>query len=353
MSCVIWWILRDLRLSDNPTLQAALENYCDLVPLFILDHSLLQFSSARNTFLFSCLVALDEALCTKGSRLILRTGELVEVFTKLHAETSFTRIYTQTDYSPYALKRDEQVSQVFSMTQIPGLTIYPPPSVHKPDGSPYKKYTPYRNSWLALPRQTMTLPAPEYFPPCPDIPSDSLPGFKQSPLFPAGEDFARERLKKFAREDIYQYSHLRNLLDLDKTSRISPYLKFGLLSIHAALHTANKSMVNAQNPEEKTNCQTWMDELIGREFFYQIMFHHPQVMNGALDNSFRKFPWNDAEKDFSSWKTGLTGYPIVDAGMRQLNEYGWMYYQARMITASFLVKDLLVDWQQGEQYFRQ
>jgi len=353
MSCVIWWIHCDLRLSDNPTLHAALENHCDVVPLFILENKLVQLSSARNLFLFSCLAALDKELCTKGSRLIIRSDDPVEVFTKLLAETSFSKVYTQTDYSPYALKREKEVSKKFSVTQIPGLTIYPPQSVLKTDGSPYKKYTPYRNSWLALPREMRTLPSQEYLPACPDIPSDSLPDFKQSSLFPAGEDFAQERLKKFAREDIYQYSHIRNRLDLDKTSRISPYLKFGLISIHTALHTAIKSMVNAENPEERTNCQTWIDELIWREFYYQIMFHHPQVMNGAFDKSIEKFPWNNSEKDFVSWKTGLTGYPIVDAGMRQLNEHGWMHNRARMITASFLVKDLLINWQQGEEYFRQ
>lgn len=341
-----------MRLADNPTLQAALENHYDIVPLFILDQKLLQFSPNRNSYLFACLTALDNDLHARGSCLILRTGAPIEVFSQLQTETSFSKIFSQTDFSPYALKRDREVSQLFEHTRIPGVTIYSPQSVMKSDGNPYHKFTPYRNAWMALPREKRAFSIPEVFPACPDIRSESIPASNFSSSFPTKEFSASQKLYYFLKENIYHYSLIRNRMDLDKTSHLSPLLKFGLLSVQTVMQKALEAKEHAQNSLETANCQTWIDELIWRDFYYQIMFHHPQVLRESFNPTFRAIPWNESERDINSWQTGLTGYPIVDAGMRQLNQTGWMHNRARMITASFLVKDLLINWQEGEKYFK-
>jgi len=348
----IWWIRRDLRLTDNQALLRALEGSHQVIPLFILDPYLLGISPERSSFLFACLRDLDKNLKMRGSRLIIREGSPVEVFSALNTECKFAGIFSQEDYSPYSIKRDNEIIDLFPLKLVSGLTLFPPGAVKKSDGNPYQKFTPFRNAFIAIPRGILSIEIPKNLPPCPNIPSKGIENRDKGSLLSVGETFAHKILQDFVRQDIYKYSYFRDRVDLDKTSHLSPYLKFGLLPINQAFQAALKAADRSQNSEERESCQIWVDELVWREFYYQIMFHHPHVIRGSFHEEMSNFPWNDSDRDYASWKNGETGYPIVDAGMRQLNQLGWMHNRTRMITASFLVKDLLINWQKGEGYFR-
>ena len=355
----IWWIRRDLRLADNLALNEARKGAGALVPLFILDpHLLKQPAPSRKAFLFEGLRRLDEDLQRMGNRLVVRSGDPLDVLRRVVAESGAQRIYAVEDYSPYALQRDEHIGRVLPLTLQPGVTVRHPASVAKPDGSPYTVYTPFSKAWKALTltagNSTLeTLPAPEYLPGSIPLDSESLPEDEPPELFPAGEAEARRRLEHFCEDLVYAYAEDRNRLDLEGTSALSPYLRFGMLSPRQALNAALESRVSAGDPQALKGVDTWINELVWREFYIAILYHFPHVLKTAFNPSLRNVPWRDAPQDLQAWKAGLTGYPVVDAGMRQLAGTGWMHNRARMIVASFLVKDLLVNWQDGERWFMQ
>jgi deoxyribodipyrimidine photo-lyase len=350
----LWWVRRDLRLSDNPTLCAALASGV-VVPVFIVDPQLQRVTpEQRWAFLREGLNALEESLIARGSRLVMRTGRPVEVLQSLLMETGAEAIYAEEDFTPYARGRDARVAAQLPLRLVHGQTVHHPAAVRKPDGNPYTVFTPYSRAWQALlPAELVCLPAPGAFPPTPEIFSEPIAPGSQRPLFPAGEAEALRRLREFIGQSILSYGAARDRLDMDGTSSLSPYIHFGMISLRTCADAALRLLRGAATEGERKSVQLWLNELVWREFYIQIIYHFPHAARGAYNPTLAHIPWRDDEKDFATWREGMTGVPVVDAGMRQLAETGWMHNRARMIVASFLVKDLLIDWRQGERWFMQ
>ncbi len=355
MKSVIWWIRRDVRLEDNPALQASLQTGLPVILLFILDPNLLQDPpTQRQSFLFQALQNLDEALHQLGNRLLICRGNPLKVLQQIMQEIPVDAIFAEEDYSPYAITRDTQIQNALPLKLVLGLVIHHPLQVLKADGTPYTIFTPFSKVWKALLKNVITYPSPENLP-SPDhpLPGISLPETIALSYFPASTSEANHRLEIFIQGPIFEYSQGRNLLDQPGTSTLSPYLRFGLLSIRTAYQAALKALESAILAEEKKGVETWINELIWREFYISILYNFPNVLQEAFYQHRRNIPWRYEPDELNAWQNGLTGYPVVDACMRQLNETGWMHNRGRMIVASFLTKDLLHNWQLGEGYFMQ
>jgi deoxyribodipyrimidine photo-lyase len=350
----IWWIRRDIRLADNPALDSALKQG-GVIPVFILDPQLLSRSPGiRQHFLFGGLAELDSELKKRGSGLVIRHGDPELALFNLMTSTGANAIYAEEDFTPYARARDEKIASALPLILVPGQTVHHPGAVRKPDGKPYTVFTPFSKTWKALLPPTLEpLPAPTSFPVIQLPGSEPLPGFETSPFFPPGEKEALRRLGQFANSiinhsPITNYHETRNRLDLDGTSALSPYIRFGMISLRQAAHAARLLTFNLR---PSTGTETWLNELIWREFYISILYHFPQVAKTAFNPALANIPWRNNPGEFDAWKHGQTGVPVVDAGMRQLLATGWMHNRARMIVASFLVKDLLINWQWGERWF--
>lgn len=357
MSTVIWWIRRDLRLFDNPALHLAQQQGERIIPLFILDPALQNSPTVgerRKSFLHEGLAVLDQQLRAIGSQLIIRAGRPFEVLPAIFQESQASLVVAQMDVSPYAQERDKLLSQLLPIQWTAGVGIRPVELVLKDDNQPYTVFTPYKKKWFSYPPLSKNdlHPAPTQLAP-PGL-SNLLPIVTQtSALFPAGEPTGRGRLTQFVRSQLLAYADQRDFVDLDGTSSLSPYLRFGMVSPREAAVLALEAQAAAESEPSRKGAETWLSELIWREFYLQILFHFPHVQRGAFRPEYNAIPWRNDPAEFEAWCQGQTGYPIVDAGMRQLNQTGWMHNRARMITASFLVKDLLINWQWGEKYFMQ
>ena len=364
MTTAIWWIRRDLRLADNQALSAALDHAERVVPVFVLDPVLLnsdRVGDKRVAFLFGGLGQLDADLRARGSRLVIRRGDPAAELGTLFAETGATRIFAEEDFSPYARSRDAEVAAALPLHLTGGLTVHPPGTVLKSDDTPYTVFTPFSRAWKALPAPSgqIVLEAPARLPTVPDLPGLAVPGEPALPAsvpFQPGEAEAQRRLDAFidqAAPPIYHYAESRDRMDQDATSRLSPYLRFGMLSARQAVASAGAAAHAASNKQERRGADTWLNELIWREFYVHILYHFPQVRASSFRPVYDRIAWENDAGAFSAWCEGKTGYPVVDAAMRQLVETGWMHNRARMIVASFLVKDLLIDWRWGERFFLQ
>ena len=343
----IWWIRRDLRLMDNAALQTTLAAG-PVIPTFILDPAFSRSSTRRKNFLYEGLHALDKDLGSRSSYLVLRSGKPIDALRQLMAETNADVIYSEEDFTPYARKRDEEIARYAPLELIQGQTVQHPASVLKSTGKPYTVYTPYSKAWKAkLPFSFDLFPAPERINTPSNIWTESLPAFNMNPLFPASEQEAAVRLEEFLYKKIHSYDQDRNRMDLDGTSALSPYLRFGMLGLRQAVNGARQAM----SQKRSGGAEVWLNELIWREFYIQILYHFPYVSKRPFNPSLTKIQWRNRQAEFEAWKEGRTGIPIVDAGMRQLKEIGWMHNRARMIVASFLIKDLLIDWRWGEAWF--
>ncbi len=348
---VIWWLRRDIRLTDNPALQTALE-YGLVVPVFILDPHLLDRTPLRRQhFLFSGLSELDQGLRALGSKLLIRSGEPLGVLRKLLAESGAQAIVAEEDYTPYATHRDGRIAAELPLRLVQGQTVNHPAAVRKPDGDPYTVFTPYSKVWKAILPDIKPIPIPDHLPTVPDLASQPLPDYETSNLFPSGESEAQQRLSEFSKIAIDRYANDRNRMDLDGTSALSPYIRFGMLSMRQAAAATLSAIQTAVDSSARKGAETWLNELIWREFYISILFHFPHVARTSFNPAYADIRWRTDQADFSAWKDGQTGYPVVDAAMRQLKETGWMHNRARMIVASFLVKDLLINWQWGERWF--
>ncbi len=364
MTTAIWWVRRDQRLHDNDALRTALANCDTVVPVFVLDPALLtasDVSSRRVAFMFGGLAALDADLRARGSRLIVRRGAPLDELARLVAETGAAAIYAEADPWPYGRRRDAALAAVLPLHLTPGVTVWPADAVLKADGTPYTVFTPYSRAWQALPPPTPAqlwsppdrLPAPAERLHSLPIPSEPAP--PEGALFAPGEAESLRRLAAFADGSdapIARYDAARNRMDLDGTSQLSPYLRFGMVSARRAAVAARQVMA-AVDPLARRGAETWHSELIWREFYMAILYHFPHVLEQAFREQYRSIPWRNDEAEFAAWCAGRTGFPVVDAAMRQLAATGWMHNRARMIVASFLVKDLLIDWRWGERFFMQ
>jgi deoxyribodipyrimidine photo-lyase len=343
----IWWIRRDLRLTDNAALHAALA--CgSVLPLFILDPAFTSSSARRKDFLYEGLHSLDKDLRNRGSYLVIRSGKPLKVLQSLVEETKTEAIFAEEDFTPYARKRDLEIEHHLPLHLVNGQTAHHPTTVLKSDGKPYTVYTPYSKVWKTnLPQKLELYPAPEKINSPFELTNEHLPPSKGNPIFPAGEKEALVRLEEFVYRKIHSYGEDRNRMDLEGTSSLSPYLRFGMLGLRQAVNAA----IQAATEKRGAGAEVWLNELIWREFYIQILYHFPHVSKTAFNRSLANIPWHNNESEFQAWKDGRTGVPVVDAAMRQLKELGWMHNRARMIVASYLVKDLLIDWRWGEAWF--
>lgn len=361
---VIWWLRRDLRLSDNQTLYAALQTGLPVLPLFIVDPRLIHspyVGPKRLAFLWESLRQLQSDLEKRGSTLILRRGLPEEVLPALATEVNLQGVFAEPDYSPFARRRDGILDRTLPMHWVGSPAVRPPGTVLKQSGEPYTVFTPFSKAWKSLPglEEITALPKPGFIRTPTGIHSEPIPDQPILPStvpFAAGEGAAQAQLQAFvdqltASAAIYRYAAERDRPDLPGTSRLSPYLRFGMLSPRQAVSAALRAIRLASSAEARRSAETWLNELIWREFYIHILFHYPQVRR----QNFRpqQVHWLNQTEYFGAWCAGRTGYPLVDAAMRQLVQTGWMHNRLRMVTASFLTKDLLIDWRWGERFFMQ
>jgi deoxyribodipyrimidine photo-lyase len=360
----LWWVRRDQRLADNQALSAALDQAETVIPVFVLDPVLLEAADAgdkRVAFMFEGLRRLDDDLRVRGSRLVVRRGGPVEQLKELVRETGASAIFAEEDYWPYARRREGTAAEAVPLHLVGGLTVHPPAAAVKPDGTHYTVFTPFSRAWkaLPLPETGSVLSPPQRLPALPPVDSLQIPrepALAPGVPFPAGEAEAQRRLQDFVGGDdpaIYRYAETRDRLDLEGTSRLSPYLRFGMVSARQAVISALRAMDAAPNPQMRKGAEVWLNELIWREFYMAILYYVPEVLDHSFRADLRGISWANDRDAFAAWCAGRTGYPVVDAAMHQLVQTGWMHNRARMIVASFLVKDLLVDWRWGERFFMQ
>ncbi|HYN48515.1 MAG TPA: deoxyribodipyrimidine photo-lyase [Candidatus Nanopelagicales bacterium] len=353
------WLRRDLRLYDHPALAAALGAADAVVPVYVLDPRLLdgpRSSANRTWFLLATLRALAADLAARGAPLVVRTGRPEEVIPALAAEGGAGDVFATRDVSPFARARDRAVADTLSadgrrLHLQRGLLVAEPEDVHTEDGRPVTVFTPFSRRWAAAPRRAL-LAAPSAIRSLPagtlageTIPEGPAPTADPTLLPVPGEAAARDRLARWvASAALPAYADGRNRLDANGTSRLSADLKFGALSPLEVLLA-----VEGQGEGRRV----FVSELCWREFYLHVLWHFPHVARGAFRPAYDAVPWADDPAGLAAWREGRTGYPVVDAAMRQLAASGWMHNRARMIAASFLTKDLLIDWRRGEEHFMQ
>lgn len=345
----LFWFRRDLRLVDNHGLSQALQSGNPVLPIFIFDRNILDElevkADARLQFIFDTLEQLNHELAAYGSGLKTYFGTPEEVFRELVKTYLIELVIANRDYEPYAIQRDKSIHALLSDHGIlfkgyKDQVIMDRRDVMKADGEPYTVFTPYSRKWKELFRQEMIDPYPVIFsadklvqmPRQTVMPLAAL-GFK-----PVHQEFPA---KKVEEELIRDYQDTRNFPGIHGTSRLSVHLRFGTISIRYLVGNAFAWSA------------TYLNELIWREFYMMILYHFPHVVNNSFRPQYDHIPWLNREDEFDAWCQGRTGYPIVDAGMHELNETGFMHNRVRMITASFLTKHLLIDWRWGEAYFAQ
>lgn len=374
----IWWLRRDLRLDDNLALATALHaSQGAVVPVFVLDPQILaapDVGAARVHFVMESLRELDRRLRERGARLIVRRGQPAQELVRLARESGARLLCFNQDYEPYARQRDRAVTEALQAEGVRVVAchdrlIAAPDALRSAQGGPFTVYTAYRRHWLERvlhdPGWTTRhnragdvhlRPIAAELPSLP-IPTAAELGFRlQQTIVPPGEEAAQRLLHNFTRREatgLRRYHRNRNRLDLEGTSRLAAHLRHGTLSPRAAARAALKLHARSTDAELRHACETWLGELAWRDFYTAVLYHHPQVLERPYRALFHDFPYRDAPDDWRAWQAGQTGYPIVDAAMRQLNQEGFMHNRARMIVASFLCKDLLIDYRQGERYFLQ
>jgi deoxyribodipyrimidine photo-lyase len=347
-STALHWFRRDLRLSDNPALVEAVATADEVVGAFCVDPALLGPAGApRVAFLLRCLRALDEAM---GGRLVVRVGDPVDVIPQLAVEVDAATVHLAEDFGPYGRRRDDAVAaRLVEAGAEPVCTgspyAVPPGSIVTGSGTPYKVFTPFSRAWRrhGWPDPVRRPPAIDWrgarsdaWPVEPDLVGVELPR--------AGEDAAAHRLDHFLRAKVGDYADARDRPGADATSRLSPDLRWGVLHPRQILARLG----------DDAGGEAFATELCWREFYADVLFHRPGSARESMDERVGGMPWDDgpdADERFEAWARGRTGFPIVDAGMRQLLSEGWMHNRVRMIVASFLVKDLHLPWQRGARWF--
>lgn len=340
----LFWFRRDLRLDDNVGLFFALESKYPVIPLFIFDEDILDSlpkEDARVAFIHESLSKINQKLQEFGSSILIKKGKTEGVWQQLIQQYDIKAVFFNKDYEPYAIKRDVIIAEFLVSCKIEcnsfkDQVIFEEKEITKADGLPYTIYTPYKNKWLD--KYQLNAPVQEYN--CEALFSNL---FKSSFIIPTLAEIGFEesiiKVLPHNLKKVRNYHETRDFPAMDTTSYLSPHLRFGTVSIRKLVNwAANKN-------------QVFLSELIWREFFMQILFHFPKVVTHNFKSAYDGIQWRNNEEDFKRWCAGTTGYPMVDAGMRQLNETGYMHNRVRMVVASFLCKHLLINWQWGEAYF--
>ncbi len=366
------WFRRDLRLDDHVALERAARASDRIVCAFVLDPPLLRgpdVSDAIVAFFFDALAELRAALRSKGSDLALLEGDCTDQLLALAKRVDAGALYYNVDYEPRAVERDGRVA---AAARAAGMRVetftdhvyYGAGDVLKADGTPYTVFTPYKRRWLEQrendprpPVDSLTavhckLAARDAIGITRDVPEPAAYGHVRPPDVPrAGENQAQDLLDAFLGERIADYAKARDFPAAAGTSHLSPHLRAGTLGIRTCIARAYET--RSARSAARNGSETWVGELIWRDFYQQILAHFPRVTSEPFDERAQRIRYRDLQRDWDAWSQGLTGYPIVDAAMRQINTYGWMHNRLRMIVASFLTKDLLLDYHLGERYFAQ
>lgn len=338
----IFWFRRDLRLDDNIGLNEALNGPFPVLPIFIFDDEItgeLEADDSRITFIYEKLAHISTALREKKSSLYCIKGNVTEVWNTLLQEFNVQAVYANEDYEPYAIQRDNNIEQLLLRHEIDfnlykDQVIFAKNEILKNDQTPYTVFTPYKNKWIAELKKdqnilrTSPLKASNFLNIQLAFPKLKELGFKESAI----------RILDYDIHHLNDYDHVRNFPALNQTSHLSPHLRFGTVSIR---NIVTQVLSN----------ESFLSELIWREFFMQILFHFPNVVDNNFRSKYDQIQWRNHPGEFEKWKNGVTGYPMVDAGMRELNATGYMHNRVRMVVASFLCKHLLIDWRWGEAYF--
>lgn len=368
-AAVIIWFRNDLRLADHAAMRAACATGQAVVPVFILDHEAAgawRLGGASRWWLHESLCALGKSLEERGSRLILLSGSAAERLVAIAKETGADTVYCTRRYEPWAIAQEQACrarleKENIALKRFGGALLVEPEAIATKSGEPYKVYTPF---WRAL-SASFAAARPEKAPDAIVAPSnwpksETLPDWALQPTRPnwakefpeywrPGEAGALERLSAFLDEAAGDYDVSRNRPDLQGTSRLSPHLAHGEISPRLIWYRVKT--IQAERINGGAGLETFIKELVWREFSYHLLFHFPQFPEKPFREEFASFPWRTDDEGLKAWWHGMTGYPIVDAGMRELWSTGWMHNRVRMIVASFLVKDLLIPWQAGERWF--
>lgn len=345
-SITIFWFRRDLRLEDNAGLFHALQSEENVLPIFIFDTTILsqlEKNDARVTFIHKLLYKIQLQLNAVEKSLAVFEGKPIEIFKQLIDENRITTVFTNHDYEPYARKRDKELNSLFKQNQIEFKTckdqvIFEKNEVTKEDGKPYIVFTPYSKKWKEKLKNNPLVHYPsEAF-------LDKITTHSYPFLTLEGIGFSKSEIQvmpySVSGKIIENYADTRNFPSISGTSLLAPHLRFGAVSIRNIIA---KALAYSN--------ETFLNEFIWREFFMQILWHFPETVNRSFKEKYDYIQWENDEVKFQKWCDGKTGYPFVDAGMRELNTTGHMHNRVRMIVASFLCKHLLIDWRWGEAYF--
>ena len=343
----IFWFRRDLRLHDNVALFNALKSGEKVLPIFIFDTSILDKlpkNDARVSFIIKELRSMNEHLKSFDASIDILHGKPIEVFESLIKKYQIASVFTNQDYEPYAIRRDQEIlellkSENINFNSFKDQVIFEKNEITKKDGNPYVVYTPYSKKWIEAYEQINHIHYSSE-----DLLSQLYTQSKAKELTLEELGFVKTNtpIKNyiFNSRIINEYEETRNFPALDNTSKLGPHLRFGTVSVRQMVSRA----------EEQEN-KTFLKELIWREFFMQILWHFPHTHKDSFKPKYDRIVWRNNEDDFKKWCNGTTGYPMVDAGMRQLNNTGFMHNRVRMLVGSFLCKHLLIDWRWGEAYF--
>jgi deoxyribodipyrimidine photo-lyase len=345
----ICWLRRDLRLDDNTALYQALQSGVPVLPIFVFDTDILSRlgdkSDKRVVFIYRALQHIQSQLIEMGSTLCVKIGQPAIVWQELINTYDIQSVYTNHDYEPYGMQRDQEIAALLTANSISFHTykdqvILERAEVTKDDGLPYTVFTPYSKKWRALltPAHYKSYPTLDLSANFLQMEALTMPSMAQIGFEEMEVDFPAQVVKS---DIVKHYSETRDIPAIAGTSRMGVHLRFGTVSIRKLL-----TFALARN-------QTYVNELIWREFYQQILWHFPHVVQGAFRPAYDQITWLNNEQDFDKWCQGMTGIAMVDAGMRELNATGHMHNRVRMIVASFLTKHLLIDWRWGEAYFAQ
>jgi deoxyribodipyrimidine photo-lyase len=366
MHPVIHWFRRDLRVADNTALHHAAGRGAPVIPVYILsrwEKSHHWSGANRQHFLCGCLASLARNLETLRGRLIIREGDAVEELRKLITETGAGAIHFNRDPDPFGKAAEAKLQTLCTELGIAchghdDVALHNPTAALTQSGSPYKVYTPYSRNWLSL-EKPAPLPKPKSIDTPPGIPSLDLPTVARwrletpsTDLPEPGERAARARMDRAVSEIVSTYAARRDLPAEDGTSRLSQDLRYGLISVRTLFRKVTEARHSA-SPAAKASIDIYIKELAWREFYFAILHHFPHVLDHEFNEDWKGLPWDEPGEKYELWKNGRTGFPIVDAGMRQLRATGFMHNRVRMITAMFLTKDLHIDWKLGESHFMQ
>ncbi len=373
---ILFWHRRDLRISDNTGIAAALEKTSKVVGVFCLDPNILKgddVAAVRVTYMIGCLQKLQERYAQMGSQLLILWDNPVKAIPKLATALQAKAVFWNWDVEPYSQQRDADVIDALQEQSIEYLQknwdqlLKTPEEIRTGSNTPYTVYTPFWKNWISKPKDSPVKIAERFEgltaeeqetaikAGAVELPTAKDLGFDWDGelIIEPGEEAALLRLEEFCYSNINEYQEQRNFPAIDGTSRLSAALKFGVIGIRTVWKATEDALENSRSDELENNIRTWQKEIAWREFYQHAMYNFPELASGAYRDAFKNFPWQDNEEHFQAWCEGKTGYPIVDAAMRQLNQMGWMHNRCRMIVASFLTKDLLLNPQLGEKYFMQ